>query len=194
MKLKALCVAALFLSVVLALLMAGCSGDEPPPPPPPPEKKSKSENFSGYVGDPEHGSEDPEMTFVINGTVKSITITLTWTDDDGQDSDPDMFSLKATGGGKSASADGENDSPGGSGMLTISLGDDGGNSSASEDGEADVSYLGEITITVTMIEAGFTASTKNWGLIRLGAHDAGNAFQLKVDYEYYFFPEGQPAE
>lgn len=104
-----------------------------------------------------------------------IKATLTWVDSDGEESDPDTFSLTVKCGEESKSGQDDGDSSTG-GKVEIVLEING-----SEDPD---DYLGEsATLTVNCIECGFTATTKPWGLIRIGQQDAGNDFKLDVEYK-----------
>lgn len=170
-----------FSLVLILALLAGCSDDG--------DKKkkitytqaSKTENFNGYVGDPEHGTESPSMVFTIGANesfVVKATVTLSWTDDEAaDDSDPDELRLEVSGGGQSVN---KQDTAGG---ITLILGAN-ETSSEGDGGDIPANLGGTVDITVTCIECGFTPDTKNWGFIHLGHHDPGNDFSLTVKYEY----------
>ena len=83
---------------LLAVCFAGCGDDGPGDEPVVYNKASTTENFSGYVGDPEHGTEPSSITFTIGGNgslVTKATVTLSWQDDESSDnSDPDELRLR----------------------------------------------------------------------------------------------------
>ncbi len=150
------------------------SGEEPPPESPGEFGKVTFSRTYTSAGLQSQSMADEGSN--IEMRIYSITVVLTWIDTDGSNSDPDEFELTLSCGEESGQETGAGDSSSG-GKIELTLGANG----SAED--PDVYMDDSATITVRCIEAGFTADTKNFGLIRLGAHDKGNEFTLKVDYK-----------
>lgn len=91
-----------------------------------------------------------------------ITFELTWTDDEGSDSEPDTFSLKADDSGQ-----GKGSGSGSDGVISFSL---------------DMEGLNDTwNVTVTCDNAGFTPFRPG-GFV--GETDPGNSWDLKITFTY----------
>ena len=174
-KLVCVSVALLFLTCIFA----GCT--DTPGVVIVPVPGSKDQTFSGYCGDPTYGTEPPTKTFELGGNasyVTKVTATLTWVDDEAaQGSDPDEFKLDVKGDGASKSGDNSK------GSITVTIQINSTADAPTKDGIPP--SLGKVSVTVNCINCGFTPDRKNWGLIHLGHHDAGNPWDLDVKYDYF---------
>ena len=129
------------------------------------EPITETEAASGYVDNPDNDIGGSVATFQFDFPeyeIMAIDVTLTWSDDEGSDSDPDNLGLQAEDGLGMNSQD-----SGTSGTVSVSLeGDDLGSN---------------WTVTVTCVEAGMTPLGP-FG--RIGTVDPGNNFALSFTYTY----------
>jgi hypothetical protein len=142
----------------------------------------ESEPISG--GSSENSEEEVFVSLTAEN-VKSISFTLTWTDESagtGFENDPDEFSLSVeTPNGTFAESEVVENSPGGQGSVNILITYD-PDEPPYEEG------TGTYTVTVICGNCGDHHSAGPFGIIP-GPSDIGNDWDLSVDYDYYMEKE-----
>jgi hypothetical protein len=117
---------------------------------------------SGYCDNPDSNAQGAvwEHEYAWEGQVLSVVATLTWTDDEGSNSNPDSFSLSIS------DVSGASDEASGStGSLEASMAAD----------DLDATW----TVSVELTAAGMTPFTRI-GLV--GRTDPGNSWALRIEY------------
>jgi hypothetical protein len=125
---------------------------------------------SGFCANPSSDQSGAvwEKAFPMSDMViTSVELKLTWTDDEGSDSDPDSFSLKFEDGVNPAKSSTGSNSQGGPGEITLT---------------AEGSEFGtDWNVTVECTEAGNTPVGRLGLLVYV---DAGNNWDLEITYTY----------
>ena len=153
------------------------------------ELRSETVNMDGNLNE---GQQDSHEIDTVGKLVKNITARLSWQDETSppaprlrqHNNGPDTFSLEVISpDGNSSRAEGSNqiDNPGEiivtisieeEDLLTLMLGQMFG--------------LGNLTVEVTMVDAGMWVPQVGPGMI--GLRDDGNSYSLTVEIEFYEFP------
>jgi hypothetical protein len=172
------------LAFILAIVLATSAvGDVEPPSKvePEPDRNMEAASNKGYANELEETPITQEMTNPIN-----ITITLTWTDEPDRNllwlNQPDSFGLQLEGpNGQSGDAPMISNTQGQAGEVTLTMSVDHSNSNWT-------AGSGEWTITIVAGDAG-NQERRRPALI--GFQDAGNDYDMTIDWDYYDIQEGE---